>query len=71
MKDKTIIRQDAKLIEALGGPVKLAAILGYKGQGGIQVCRNWKTRGIPADVKLANLKLFGVIGQRKAGRAKA
>jgi hypothetical protein len=46
------IRRDAKLIEDLGGPAKLAALLGYDKAGGPQRVQNWVSRGIPARVKL-------------------
>jgi len=50
---------DAKLIEELGGPTKLAELLGYdKASGGVQRIQNWKKRGIPASVKLERPDLF-------------
>lgn len=48
---------DAKLIEALGGPAKLAGILGYD-KGGVQRVHNWISRGIPPRVKLERPDLF-------------
>jgi hypothetical protein len=50
---------DAKLIEKLGGPAKVAALLRY-GAGGVQRVHNWLTRGIPAKVKLERPDLFPV-----------
>ena len=49
---------DASLIDELGGPTKVARLLGYREPGGVQRVQNWKTRGIPARVKLANPGLF-------------
>lgn len=51
---------DARLIDELGGPTKVARLLGYRERGGVQRVQNWKTRGIPARVKLANPDLFNV-----------
>ena len=49
---------DKELIEALGGPAKVARHLGYQGQKGICRVSMWKVRGIPAKVKLENLGYF-------------
>jgi hypothetical protein len=44
---------DKELIRELGGPTKLAVLLGYdKTQGGVQRVQNWISRGIPPQVKL-------------------
>lgn len=51
------VMTDSQLIEELGGPTKLARELGY-GQGGPQRVSNWKSRGIPAEVKLERPDLF-------------
>lgn len=48
---------DSELIDELGGPTKLARVLGY-GSGGPQRVSNWKSRGIPAEVKLERPDLF-------------
>lgn len=46
---------DAQLIGRFGGATKLAARLGFPLQGGgVQRVQNWKERGIPAAVELAN-----------------
>ena len=51
--------EDAALIDVLGGPAKLAELLGYdKQQGGVQRVHNWRARGIPAKVKLERPDLF-------------
>lgn len=53
------LHADAALIDALGGPSKLAELLGYdKSRGGVQRIQNWKKRGIPPSVKLAYPDLF-------------
>lgn len=43
---------DAQLIDDLGGPAKVADLLGFDRAGGVQRVHNWKERGIPARVKL-------------------
>ncbi|HEL5052593.1 TPA: hypothetical protein UOA92_000349 [Stenotrophomonas maltophilia] len=40
---------DSRVIDSLGGPVKLARRLGIDNRQRVQ---NWKARGIPADVLL-------------------
>ncbi|WP_231957522.1 hypothetical protein [Paraburkholderia tropica] len=40
------------MIEQLGGAAEVARLLGYSEKGGAQRVHNWKTRGIPAEVKL-------------------
>lgn len=52
------IEADRKLIEGLGGPTKLAEILGYDKHGGVQRIQNWITRGIPPKVKLQRPEIF-------------
>ena len=53
------IDHDKALIARLGGPAKVAELLGYdKSSGGVQRVFNWTTRGIPARVKLAFPKIF-------------
>ena len=53
------MKTDAQIIDDLGGPVKVAALLGFKADIGTQRVQNWKTRGIPAAVRLQYLDLFG------------
>jgi hypothetical protein len=48
---------DAALIKALGGPAKVAELLGYD-KGGVQRVHNWTVRGIPAGVKVQRPDLF-------------
>lgn len=48
---------DNAIIEALGGPAKVAALLKYR-KGGVQRVHNWRVRGIPARVKLERPDLF-------------
>lgn len=52
------INADRKLIEGLGGPTKLAEILGYDKHGGVQRIQNWLSRGIPPKVKLQHPEIF-------------
>ena len=49
---------DRALIESLGGPAKVAELLGYEKEGGPQRVNNWVTRGIPAGVKLNHPDIF-------------
>ena len=58
ISDIVKIMTDKELIEALGGPAKVARHLGYQGQKGICRVSMWKVRGIPAKVKLENLGYF-------------
>ena len=51
------MKSDAQLIKDLGGPSKVAEILGFK-DGGPQRVQNWITRGIPAHVKVMRPDLF-------------
>ena len=52
------IKKDAELIESLGGPTKVAQLLGYEMPFGVQRVSNWRTRGIPAKVKVDRPDLF-------------
>ncbi len=50
---------DADLIQGLGGPTKVAELLGYdKAAGGVQRVQNWLKRGIPPAVKVQHPSLF-------------
>lgn len=50
---------DRELIKALGGPAKVAELLGFdKAQGGVQRVQNWLERGIPSKVKLDHPHIF-------------
>lgn len=51
--------EDKQIIETLGGPAKVAELLGLdKAHGGVQRVHNWLARGIPAKQKLARPDLF-------------
>lgn len=49
---------DRRLIESLGGPAKVADLLGYDKYGGVQRVHNWMSRGIPAKVRLQYPEFF-------------
>lgn len=49
---------DAQLIADLGGPAKVAELLGFNKHGGIQRVQNWIARGIPYKVKVDHAKVF-------------
>ena len=53
-----MVMTDTKLINDLGGPTKVAALLGMKKRGSVQRVQNWLTRGIPAQVKADYPHLF-------------
>ncbi|CBJ38302.1 conserved protein of unknown function [Ralstonia solanacearum CMR15] len=56
---QTAVHSDWQIIESLGGPAVVAKLLGYDSQrGGVQRVHNWRSRGIPSAVKLANPSLF-------------
>lgn len=51
--------EDTDLIKRLGGPTRVAELLGYdKARGGVQRVQNWLTRGIPSSVKVERPDLF-------------
>lgn len=52
------IEKDAELINTLGGPPRVAEILGYKKRGGVQRVQNWKVRGIPPSIKVKYPYIF-------------
>ncbi|MGC3025808.1 hypothetical protein ACPUER_11750 [Burkholderia sp. DN3021] len=58
--DKTArIEADRITIARLGGPARVAELLGYgKQQGGTQRVCNWLARGIPSAVKVERPDLF-------------
>lgn len=58
MNDEAAAQEDASRIKRLGGPAKLADLLGYDKQGGTQRVHNWIDRGIPSAVKVARPDLF-------------
>ena len=49
---------DAERIAMLGGPAKVAKLLGLDAEGGTQRVHNWIARGIPPRVKLERPDLF-------------
>lgn len=61
---------DRKLIEALGGPSKVAELLKFPMPGGAQRVHNWLSRGIPAKVKVEHPELF-MPGSAKSKKRKS
>lgn len=49
---------DSELISSLGGPTKVAELLGLPKFGGAQRVQNWLYRGIPAAIKVQRPDLF-------------
>lgn len=49
---------DADLIDKLGGPTAVARLLDFTGAGAVARVCNWRTRGIPAQVKVDYPHLF-------------
>lgn len=60
-------RQSARIIAAAGGDAAFAKLIGLdpNKQGNSQRVNNWKRRGIPASVVLANLRVIRQL-ERKA-----
>lgn len=52
------MKTDAEIIKELGGPAKVAEMLGYEKNGGTQRVHNWTVRGIPYRVKVERQDLF-------------
>lgn len=50
---------DSAIIDKLGGPAKVARLLGLPREIGTQRVHNWRHRGIPAAVRLAWPQYFG------------
>lgn len=58
-------KTDQQIIKDLGGPAKVARLLGYT-KGGQQRVQNWLYRGIPAHVKIQFPEMF-MPGHNKKG----
>ncbi|MGO4278237.1 hypothetical protein [Cupriavidus sp. RAF20_2] len=58
MEPDASIAMDRELIDRLGGPAKVAELLGFDKKGGVQRVHNWKERGIPSAVKVAYPDIF-------------
>lgn len=57
----------AVLIDRLGGPAKVARLLGFDSRGGgIQRVQNWKRRGIPELLLLKRADVFGAAANDEA-----
>ena len=52
------LESDRKLIAELGGPTKVAELMGWPRLGGPQRVQNWLARGIPAAVRVQRPDLF-------------
>lgn len=52
------MNNDRQIIQDLGGPAKVAEMLGYDKSGGTQRVSNWLSRGIPSKVKLQHPDIF-------------
>ena len=52
------LERDREIIQALGGPRKVAERLGMLQPFGQQKVTNWLVRGIPAHIKVAHPELF-------------
>lgn len=55
MDEKQRARQ---IVDSLGGPAKVAGLLGWPKHGGTQRVQNWLVRGIPSSVKVMRPDLF-------------
>lgn len=55
-----LMNKSQHIIDQLGGPSKVAELLGWKDKPGqVQRIHNWKSRGIPARVLLDRPDVFG------------
>ncbi len=52
------MKTDKEIIDDLGGPAKVVALLGLTGKGQVQRVHNWKVRGIPPQVRLDHPGVF-------------
>lgn len=58
---------DSELIDALGGPARLAERLNLLPvQGRVQRVHNWRTRGIPARIRLDYADVFATVAAAPA-----
>lgn len=58
---------DSELIDALGGPARLAERLNLLPvQGRVQRVHNWRTRGIPARIRLDHADVFAAVAAAPA-----
>jgi hypothetical protein len=71
MANKIPLHPDSAIIDQLGGSTKLSDALKYGRNGGPQRVNNWRTRGIPAAVKLDRQDLFRPRKRRKASSAES
>lgn len=55
---------DSELIQALGGPTRVAELLGLSDRGAIQRVSNWKRRGIPPRMRLDHPRVFAIADAR-------
>lgn len=61
---------DKELIESYGGPAAVARMLNFSPIGGTQRVHNWKTRGIPAAIKVEFPHLFLAMPAANESQAK-
>lgn len=54
----TNVEADRKLLDELGGPSKVADLVGFPKLGGPQRVQNWYARGIPAAIRVQRPDLF-------------
>lgn len=54
----TLNKEAVKIIEAHGGSANLARKLNFEGSKGVIRVNNWKTRGIPWEIKAKHPELF-------------
>lgn len=59
------VKTDKEIIDSLGGPAKVARLLGLTGRPGqVQRVHNWKSRGIPVQVRLDHPGVFPVSAKK-------
>lgn len=71
MSAMTHLDQDRELLKSLGGPTKVAELLGLPKYHGVQRVQNWMQRGIPASVRVERPDLFmpGLVPAQQVSQA--
>ena len=59
------------VIQALGGPTKVARMLGLTKPGSVQRVSNWQKRGVPLKVIVENPTVFASVFAQKPTEEKA
>ena len=64
------MKTDKEIIDSLGGPAEVVRLLGLSGKPGqVQRVHNWKSRGIPARVRLDHPDVFPMQAKKEPSHA--